>query len=128
MSAANPNDRLMRFLQATPEMQAAIDRVLEGKIGPSPVTTGSPGAPLPDEAAASRDEFVTKKELAKRLSMTVRTVENWQRNGVLPFIKARKIVLFHWPDVVAHLQANHRVCRRAMPAIRRNVVCREVRS
>lgn len=26
----NPNERLMRFLQATPEQQAAIDRVLDG--------------------------------------------------------------------------------------------------
>jgi excisionase family DNA binding protein len=27
----NPNERLMRFLQATPEQQSAIDRILEGK-------------------------------------------------------------------------------------------------
>ena len=32
----NPNDRLMRFLQATPEQQAAIDRILEGKIDVAP--------------------------------------------------------------------------------------------
>ena len=32
----NPNDRLMRFLQATPEQQAAIDRILEGKMDRPP--------------------------------------------------------------------------------------------
>jgi len=35
MDTPNLNERLMRFLQATPEQQAAIDRVLDGK--PEPV-------------------------------------------------------------------------------------------
>ena len=40
MTANNPNERLLRFLQATPEQQAAIDRILEGKMeqAPAPVT------------------------------------------------------------------------------------------
>ena len=32
----NPNERLMRFLQASPEQQAAIDRILEGRLAPQP--------------------------------------------------------------------------------------------
>jgi len=36
MSTPNPNERLMRFRQATPEQQAAIDHILEGKIEPEP--------------------------------------------------------------------------------------------
>jgi len=32
----NPNGRLMRFLQATPEQQAAIDRILDGKAERAP--------------------------------------------------------------------------------------------
>jgi excisionase family DNA binding protein len=65
-------------------------------------------------AKADPDEMLTKKELAVRLKMTVRTVENWQRRGVLPFVKVGKIVLFHWPDVVSHLKSNFRVCRRTV--------------
>ena len=61
---------------------------------------------------AESDEMLTKKELAVRLKMTVRTVENWQRRGALPFVKVGKVVLFHWSDVVAHLKSNFRVCRR----------------
>jgi excisionase family DNA binding protein len=36
----NPNERLLRFLQATPAQQAMIDRILEGKIetAPPPLT------------------------------------------------------------------------------------------
>ena len=41
MIAANPNERLLRFLQATPEQQKLIDDVLEGRAAPAaPVTTG----------------------------------------------------------------------------------------
>ncbi len=34
MSTLNPNERLIRILQATPEQQAAIDRILEGRLAP----------------------------------------------------------------------------------------------
>lgn len=40
-SNANPNERLLKFLQATPEQQAAIDRILAGQVeppAPAPVT------------------------------------------------------------------------------------------
>ena len=59
--------------------------------------------------------MLNKRELAVQLKMTVRTVENWQRRGILPFVKVGKVVLFHWPDVVAHLKSNFRVCRRNAP-------------
>ena len=44
MNSANPNERLMKFLQASPEIQSEIDRILEGK----PVTPKSepPTGPL----------------------------------------------------------------------------------
>jgi excisionase family DNA binding protein len=58
------------------------------------------------------DVMLNKRELAERLKMTVRTVENWQRRGVLPYVKVGKVVLFHWPDVVDFLKRNFRVCRR----------------
>src|SRR5688572_6448986 len=67
-----------------------------------------------NEAAASNgrhEGYITKQEVARRLKKTVRTVENWQRRGYIPFIKAGHSVLFDWPDVEAHLQKNFRVCR-----------------
>jgi len=36
MTGGNPNERLLRFLQATPEQQTAIDRILEGRMEPAP--------------------------------------------------------------------------------------------
>ena len=71
--------------------------------------TPNNGAP---PASEPRDEMLTKKELSARLKITVRTVENWQRRGLLPFVKISKVVLFYWPDVVAHLKANFQVSRR----------------
>jgi excisionase family DNA binding protein len=60
---------------------------------------------------ANADGFLDKKELAEHLKLTVRTIENWQRRGALPYVKVGKVVLFHWPDVVEHLRKNFRVCR-----------------
>lgn len=42
MTAPNPNERLLRFLQATPEQQAAIDRILEGRMDRAPETPKGP--------------------------------------------------------------------------------------
>ena len=38
----NGNERLLRFLQATPEQQAAIDRILEGRMEPAPEAPKGP--------------------------------------------------------------------------------------
>lgn len=58
------------------------------------------------------NEMLTKKELAAKLKVTVRTIENWQADGLLPYLKISSVVLFHWPDVIQHLNTNFRVCRR----------------
>jgi excisionase family DNA binding protein len=39
MNGGNPNERLLKFLQATPEQQAAIDQILDGKMD-GKATTG----------------------------------------------------------------------------------------
>jgi hypothetical protein len=57
-------------------------------------------------------QFLSKEELALRLKRTVRTVEVWQKRGILPYVKCENTVLFNWPEVVAHLQKNFRVCRQ----------------
>ena len=60
--------------------------------------------------------YITKDEMARRLKKTVRTIENWQRRGIVPFVKAGHSVLFKWTDVEAHLQTNFRVCRTSRAA------------
>ena len=54
--------------------------------------------------------FITKETLAIRLSRTVRTVENWQRRGIIPYVKCGRCVLFKWTDVETHLQTHFRIC------------------
>ncbi len=70
-----------------------------------------PAAPPESPAASSPpDTFISKHELAARLKKTVRTIENWQRRGILPYVKCSHSVLFKWADVEAHLQNHFRVC------------------
>lgn len=66
---------------------------------------------VPVADATTTEGYLTKQEVARRLKKTVRTIENWQARGIIPFIKAGRSVLFNWPDVQAHLQRNFRVCR-----------------
>lgn len=80
-------------------------------LDPSPVGRAT-ATPTGEVQVGPGDEMLTKRELAGRLKITVRTIENWQRRGLLPFVKISKVVLFYWPDVVQHLKSNFQVSRR----------------
>ena len=68
--------------------------------------------------AVPQNEMLTKRELAAKLKVTIRTIENWQRAGFLPYIKISSVVIFHWPEVLEHLKANFKVCRRGVLHLR----------
>jgi hypothetical protein len=59
-----------------------------------------------------QDVMLTKQELAARLKVTGRTIGNWQREGLLPYLKISSVILFDWREVREHLNANFKVCRR----------------
>ena len=48
-------------------------------------------------------EYLTKKQLAEKLGVTEVSIDNWRRNGSLPYIKmgqqTNSRVLFDWDDV-----------------------------
>ena len=73
---------------------------------PTPVMPGA-------TSGGGLDEILTKKKLSERLHVTVRTVENWQRRGVLQYVKVGKVVLFVWGDVLESLR-NFKVSRRTV--------------
>ena len=70
-------------------------------------STKTSSAHVPQTVVAG--EFLTKQELAERLKVTVRTVENWQTAGLLPHLKISNAIRFHWPDVVEHLKTKFTV-------------------
>ena len=112
-------ERTVRILQASPEDLARIDEIL---AGPMPAATPAPGkieVTKVEPVAASaptwvgdRDEFLGKVELAAKMKVAPRTIENWQRAGLLPYVKVAHTILFHWPEVVEYVTRNFRVARR----------------
>jgi len=58
------------------------------------------------------EDFISKKEVARRLDKTVRTVENWMERGILPYYKLGRTVSFRWSEIEAHLMAKYRVVSR----------------
>jgi excisionase family DNA binding protein len=52
------------------------------------------------------DGLLTKKQIAARLAVSTRTVDEYMRKGRLPFLKlGSKTVRFRWRDVVEKLNA-----------------------
>jgi excisionase family DNA binding protein len=60
------------------------------------------------DAKSAREDsecLLTKRELAPRLRIAVRTLDNWMGKGHIPYIKVGKTVRFRWFDVVQKLAA-----------------------
>jgi excisionase family DNA binding protein len=62
--------------------------------------------------------LLTPDEVAAVLKVTVRTVERWQQEGVLPFLRLGHAVRFYWPAVLEHLLAHCTVCHAGRGTLR----------
>jgi len=56
--------------------------------------------------------FIGKAEVARRLNKTLRTVDNWMQQGILPYYKIGRSVEFKWSEIEVHLAQTCRVTRR----------------
>ena len=63
------------------------------------------GAPNRIGANINADDFalLNKRELAARLRLSTRSVDEWMRAKRLPYLKIGKTVRFDWQAVRAHL-------------------------
>ncbi len=56
-----------------------------------------------DHAERACDGLDTKRTLAPKLRVSIRTVDQYMRDGRIPYIKVGKTVRFRWSDVTAKL-------------------------
>ena len=124
MTTTNAYERLIRILRARPAQQAAIDQILEGPLlgeSANGAVWNESGlvkavaAEIENPLSLTRQEFesyIGKREVARRLNRTVRSVDTYMANGILPFYKLGRTVAFKWSEVDAHLQAHFRVGAR----------------
>ena len=71
--------------------------------------------PLPAISDVVSEKYITKRDVARRLSKTVRTVDHWMRRGLLPYYKIGRTVSFKWSEVERHLGETCRVALRTPP-------------
>lgn len=70
---------------------------------------------VPQSAAQAQqpEPYINKAEVARRLGKEVRTIDNWMRQGKIPYFKIGRSVNFKWSDVDAFMQAKFRVVQPA---------------
>lgn len=49
------------------------------------------------------EPYIDKREVARRLSIKLRTVESWMNRDWIPYYKMGKVVLFKWTEVDAQV-------------------------
>ena len=63
------------------------------------------------------EEYISKKELGRRLGKPVRTIEYWIWRGWLPYYKIGHSVRFKWSEVQARLGQQHHVAGTHPPGL-----------
>jgi predicted DNA-binding transcriptional regulator AlpA len=76
----------------------------------SPERRGCEAAPT-DTAT---EPYINKREVARRMGRTTRTVDNLMRRGLIPYYKLGYSVAFRWSEIQSHLAQTCRVCRRSI--------------
>ena len=51
------------------------------------------------------DRLLKKRELAERLGVSSRTVDDWQRRGRIAYLKIGKSCRYRWDDVLEKLKS-----------------------
>ena len=51
--------------------------------------------------------LINKKQMAQKLCVTARTLENWMREGFVPYIKIGRCVRYDMEDVMPALKRRH---------------------
>lgn len=54
-------------------------------------------------------EFLTIGELARRVKVTDRTIQNWTANGMIPSLRIGRVRRYLWSEVCAALVAGYAV-------------------
>jgi excisionase family DNA binding protein len=62
-----------------------------------------------DETNRANEQYISKTEMAKRMDVSVRTIESWMKKRKVPFEKIGRTVRFNWGDVRTHLAKQSRV-------------------
>lgn len=64
--------------------------------------------PAPAGASAGFEGYINKHECARLLGRTVRSVDTYMAEGLIPFYKLGRTVAFKWSEVDAHIKAHYR--------------------
>ncbi len=65
--------------------------------------------PAPAGVSAGYEGYIDKRECARRLGRTVRSVDTYMALGIVPFYKLGRTVAFKWSEVDAHIRSHYRV-------------------
>lgn len=66
-------------------------------------------AELAEAEGGQPEGYIDKHECARLLGRTVRSVDTYMAEGLIPYYKLGRTVAFKWSEVDAHIRQHHRV-------------------
>jgi excisionase family DNA binding protein len=96
--------------------QSVANMKAEIRNGKRQVARQTAGKQVGDKSGMREGELLTQEEFAAQIKVKLRTVERWQDEGVVPYLRMGKCVRFYWPAVLSHLIENFTVLRGPGPS------------
>ena len=62
-----------------------------------------------DGSNPDAEGYINKVEVARRMNIKLRTVDNWMRRKFIPYYKLGHTVLFRWSEIEQHIGKTCRV-------------------
>ena len=69
-------------------------------------------APCRAETGNSVKALLNRKQTAKAINVSLRTIDEWREKGIIPFLKIRGVVRFDIDEVMAVLRERYEVRRQ----------------
>lgn len=79
------------------------------ETGERPTVTANPTEATGPANGPGFEGYIDKRECARRLGRTARSVDTYMALGMVPFYKLGRTVAFKWSEVDAHIKAHYRV-------------------
>src|ERR1022692_1631850 len=98
------NDQEIENLQkALAALGAAIGKIIRVSVEQVLAEKQHVKNPINDGDPFSTGRILTKNQAAELLNITTRTVDEWMKRGLLPYLKIGRTVRFKEDDLMRHL-------------------------
>jgi excisionase family DNA binding protein len=107
----NTSEEIERLQNALANLATVMAKIISDRVDAA-VSELQPTRLPANPSDPANNRVLNKKQVAELLNVTVRSVDEWMKRGILPYLKIGRTVRFKSGDIVRHLDETATVDHR----------------